>query len=217
MCVKFVKCGMRKCFHVNNDVYLALLQIHSTAIDPVPPSPAALMLNRPKRDLMPKVSNPFILFDHDDDHSAVLTEGQQNADKNNGAHKCSPFIPTESTVAVHREDGSPWTHQMAVGHGSKEHNSRSYKIRVTKIGDIITRAHRPYPHLSKDYLCDELEKKKNIINKQQAECVDSHICHSIWQYKTCGTGHTQNQSKQWTKRTEHDQYARKGEHQTGNT
>ena len=38
------------------------------------PCPAALMLNRLIRGLMPKLSRPPILFDHDDDHSVVFIE-----------------------------------------------------------------------------------------------------------------------------------------------
>ena len=41
---------MKKCFDTNNDVYLALLQIHLTSIDPGLPNMAALMFNTPIRE-----------------------------------------------------------------------------------------------------------------------------------------------------------------------
>ena len=65
---------MRKCFASNKDLCLALWQIHSTPIGPEPPSPTALMLNRPIRGIMPKLGRPPMLFDYDDDHYTALIE-----------------------------------------------------------------------------------------------------------------------------------------------
>ena len=39
-----------------------------------------------------------------------------------------------STVTVEMEHGGPWIYVTVVGHGSEEHDGRSYKIRVTKMG-----------------------------------------------------------------------------------
>ena len=84
------------------------------------PSPVTLMFNRPIRCLIPKLSIPFILFNHDHDHNASLIGGQQNTDKNEYAQKSYTFPPTGLTVVMQREDGSPWTHGMVVGHDSKD-------------------------------------------------------------------------------------------------
>ena len=42
-------------WHTNNDVNFALLQIKSTLIDTVEPSPATLLFNRPIRVLLPQI------------------------------------------------------------------------------------------------------------------------------------------------------------------
>ena len=44
-----------------------------------------------------------------------------------------------STVAVQHEDWGAWTHGTITKHESDDHHGRSYKIRVTKMGQLITR------------------------------------------------------------------------------
>ena len=56
VCIHFMKCTMKKCFDTNNDVNPALLQIHSIPLNQGLLSPAALILNRPTRGLMTKLS-----------------------------------------------------------------------------------------------------------------------------------------------------------------
>ena len=55
-------------------------------------------------------------------------------------HKSCTLLHTGSTVAVQMENGSLWTYGKVMGHGSEDHSDRSYKMRVTKMGCIITRA-----------------------------------------------------------------------------
>ena len=72
---------IQKCFDTDNDVYLALLQIHSTLMGPGLPSPAALMFNIQIRDSNVKTKQISILFNHYDDHYIVLIERQESRDK----------------------------------------------------------------------------------------------------------------------------------------
>ena len=52
VCIKFIKCIIKKGFDNNNDVNLALLQIRSMPKGPGLPSPVMLLLNRPIRGLL---------------------------------------------------------------------------------------------------------------------------------------------------------------------
>ena len=52
--IKFIKCTMMKTFDINNDIYLALLQIQSTPVVPGLPDLSVMLFNRPVIDLMPK-------------------------------------------------------------------------------------------------------------------------------------------------------------------
>ena len=63
---------------------------------------------------------------------------KQNADYINNTYK-EPIIiaAAGSTVAVQREDRGPRMSSTMVGHGSQDHNSRSYRIHIMKIGHII--------------------------------------------------------------------------------
>ena len=124
--------------NANCNVYLALLQIFSTLIGQELPSPVALMFNKPVRDLMPKLIRLPILFNNNDDHYAALIEGSKILRKKDTS-KSFPCLPEGSAVAVQRIDGGSWAYGTVVEHGSKDHNCRSYKIQVIKMGRIITR------------------------------------------------------------------------------
>ena len=67
---------MRKCFDTNNDVFLGLLQIRSTSIGPGLPNSAALLFSRSLGGLLPKLSRPLILFDHDNDQYTAIIKRQ---------------------------------------------------------------------------------------------------------------------------------------------
>ena len=90
-----------------------------------------MIFNGPIRDLMPKLCRPFMLFNHDDD-------------KNKHTHKSS----LGQTIAVHHEDGVPWTHGIVVEQGSEDINRRLYKIRVTKSDIYITGTPQHMKHFS---------------------------------------------------------------------
>ena len=90
----------KKCYDANTDIYIAPLQIHSKPIEPGLPSSAALLINRPARDILPKLTKPPVFFDQDDDHSDVLIKRQPNADKIYDTHENIPFLSPGATVAV---------------------------------------------------------------------------------------------------------------------
>ena len=49
-------------------------------------------------------------------------------------HKNIPFLPEGSNVVLQHRDVGSLTQRTVVGHRSGEHNVRSYKIRMTKMG-----------------------------------------------------------------------------------
>ena len=56
---------------------MALLQIRSALISLELPSLAALLFNRPIRELLPKFSRPTVLFDNDENnHTAFINSHQ---------------------------------------------------------------------------------------------------------------------------------------------
>ena len=64
-----------------------------------------------------------------------------------------------STVTVQCEDGQLWMHGTKIGHGSCDHNGRSYTVRVTKMGCTIarTKRHVKGTHISvEEYLINEV-------------------------------------------------------------
>ena len=64
-----------------------------------------------------------------------------------------------STVAVQHENGGPWTHAAIVGTGSHNHHNRSYTVRITTTGHIVTRNTKHFKTTSitaEQYLRDQL-------------------------------------------------------------
>ena len=47
VCIKFIKCTMKKCIETNEDIYEVLLQIRSTPLEPGLLSPNTLLFNYP--------------------------------------------------------------------------------------------------------------------------------------------------------------------------
>ena len=43
------------------------------------------------------------------------------------------FLPIGPTVAVQREDRTPWMHVTITDYGDNDYNGRSYRIQITKI------------------------------------------------------------------------------------
>ena len=85
---------MKKCFDINKDAYLVLLQKCSIPFGPRLPSPAVLWFNRPIVGLIPILNRPPLLFDHNDDHYEALIKRQQNAHMTKDTQMNSLFLPT---------------------------------------------------------------------------------------------------------------------------
>ena len=88
---------------------------------------------------LPEIKRAPIFYDYDDDYYAALNSRQDINHKNSNSLGDHSFIPTESTVVVQSEVGGPWTHCKVIEHGTQDHNSKSYKICMTKMGCIIMR------------------------------------------------------------------------------
>ena len=83
-----------------------------------------------------------MLFDNDENNHTSLISRQPNVNEDVNTHENIPFLPVGSTVAVQCRDGVSLTHQTIIGHGSDNHQGRSYKIKVTKMEFLITRTNR---------------------------------------------------------------------------
>ena len=56
------------------------------------------------------------------------------------ANKAEPEIfPIGSLVMDWKEDGGPWTHGTIINHNKEEHHMRSYRIKLSLSGHVITR------------------------------------------------------------------------------
>ena len=88
---------------------------------------------------MPIINRLPVKLDNDDEHSEALVNRQAKNDKKYGTARNYDLFSVGSTVAVQQEKGGLWTHGTVVGRGDHNHNNRSYTIRVTKTGCIITR------------------------------------------------------------------------------
>ena len=66
-CIKFIKWTIKKCIDAKFDMYIALLQIRSSPLEPGLPSPATLLFNCPIRGVMPILNRLLISPINDDD------------------------------------------------------------------------------------------------------------------------------------------------------
>ena len=139
VCIKLMKCTMKKCIETNDDIHIALLQIRTTHLEPGLLSPAMLLFNHPKWSIMPIINRIPINSDNDEDHYESLVKKQTRNDKNYDAARNYDLFSIGSTVAVQWEEGWPWTHGTIVGIGDQQHNNRSYTIWITMTGHIVTR------------------------------------------------------------------------------
>ena len=135
-CIKFIKFTFKKCTNSGSDINMAPLQIHMTSLGHSLPSLATLLFNRPVHGIMPITDCKPLVEDCDDDHHAKIIKRQQK--NNNDTAVIFSCIPIGSTVAVHQEDGVPWTHGTVVGIGNHNHHNKSYTIQSTTNGRCIT-------------------------------------------------------------------------------
>ena len=102
-----------------------------------------LLFNRSSKDILSRFVRPAIGCDNDDcNHSALINRQLQTSKKMLILTKPISFLPTQTTAAMQQEDREPHMHRTVVGHGSDDHKGRSYNIRMTKTGCIITRMKR---------------------------------------------------------------------------
>ena len=110
-----------KCRQNNNNINFALLQIRATPIGTGISIPTMLLFNGPIRVLLPQISREPININKDNKYYEALKSRQETYIKNNDTCKNSIFS-TGSTVAVHREDGGPWMHEMIIEGNSNDHH-----------------------------------------------------------------------------------------------
>ena len=121
---------------------MASLQIRSTQISPELPSQVMLLFDRPMRDVLPNFYRQLVSYHNHYINLIALLETQPQASQDIHTHKNILFLPTGSTVAVHRENGGSCTYGTIIGHETENHIDRSYRVRVTRTGHAITRIKR---------------------------------------------------------------------------
>ena len=84
VCIKFVKCTLKKCFDSKGDPHIAILQIHMTPLGPGLPNLATMLFNHPIRGIMSIINRPSVDRDNDEEHYEVLIKSQTKDDKNQG-------------------------------------------------------------------------------------------------------------------------------------
>ena len=132
VCIKFIKCTIKKYLDTNNDVNLTLLQIRSTPMSAKLPSPAMLLFNRPIRGLLPQMNRGPININNDDGQNEALKSHKIKYVKNNDTH--THFFLIGFTIAMQNEQGGPWVHVVIKEANSSDHRGRCYVIRVMKMG-----------------------------------------------------------------------------------
>ena len=98
VCIKFIKCTLKKCTNSGGDINMALLQIHTTPLGQGLPSPATLIFNRQVHSIMPVLDQKPIGTDSDDKHHSKLVDRQYK--NNSDASPVFASLPIGSAVAV---------------------------------------------------------------------------------------------------------------------
>ena len=98
--------------NTNVDTYLVLFQVRSTPLGQGLPSAAMSLINCPIRGIMPIINRSSINADNNDDNYEALEDRQIKAGKNYDPLRNYNFFLMGSSVAVQREDGGPWTHEL---------------------------------------------------------------------------------------------------------
>ena len=124
VCIKWT---LKKCFSINVDTNITLLQIRSTSLGPEPPSLAMLFFSWPIVGIMLVTDKSPINVGNDDDHYEALVARKHKADKTYVTPREYNSIPTGSAVAVQWEDDG------IIEKGDYNHKDWSYRICVTKM------------------------------------------------------------------------------------
>ena len=107
---QFYKANTQKCQDTKSGTHIALLQMRSTPLGPVLPSPTMLLFNHPIRGIIPIINRPLIGLNSDSDHYEALVRRQAKNAKNHDTSRIYASIPIGSTVSVQHEDWGLWTH-----------------------------------------------------------------------------------------------------------
>ena len=97
--IKFIKTP-DKCMDTTASIYLALLQVRSTPLEPRLPSPATLLFNCPISGIMPITNRLPINVDNDYNQYEVLIDRQIKVDGNHDTLRNYNSIPKWSTGSV---------------------------------------------------------------------------------------------------------------------
>ena len=126
--------------------------------------------------------------DHDDEYYEALVNRQGMNDKKYDTARNYYLFSIGSIIVVQWQNGGLWTHGTVVGGGDHNHNNRSYTIRITKTGHIITRNSKHIkttPITAEQYLRDQFtchtkDSLNKILNETTTRVAD--VCtHCVWE------------------------------------
>ena len=147
--------------------------MRTTLLQPGLASSATLLFNHPIWCIMLIINRLLINSNNDDEHYEVLVTRQTRNDNNYDTSRKYDSFSIRSTVAVQWEDGGQWTHGTVVGRGNHSHSSRSYMIRISKTGWVVTRNSKhikPTLIATRQYLRDQITKNtSDPVNKNFKE------------------------------------------------
>ena len=107
----------------------------------------------------------------------LLPQRQPHVNKDTDTHENILFLPTGSMVTVQHKDGGCWTHGTVVRHTSYGDHGKSYRIRVLKMGYIISRTDRHVkttPITVEEYLENEVVKKDKTVGENRVDKLVDH-------------------------------------------
>ena len=105
----------------------------------------------------------------DNDHYDILKIRQDNIIEKNDTLMEHALVPVGSMVAIKREYSGPWIHNTTACCDENLYNGRSYRIRIMKIGRIVTRTTRHImttPISTEQYLRDHMSKQNYLHTSQ---------------------------------------------------
>ena len=111
-CTQCIKRTMKKLYGTIVDIYVSLLQIRLTLMDPVIPSLALFLFNRPSGELLLRFSRTLIGCNHDESNLAPLKIGSLNQKKATDTHTNISLSPIGSTVVVQSKEERLHMHGM---------------------------------------------------------------------------------------------------------
>ena len=93
VCIKFVKCTLKKYFDSRTNPHMGLLHIQTTLLGQGLLSPATMLFSHLIRCIMPVFNRLPVGIDNDDEHHKALIERQNRNDKGKDTSKKFCFSP----------------------------------------------------------------------------------------------------------------------------